>query len=126
MSAEATILVIEDNAQNRYLLRYILENEGYEVVEAHTGREALELVEGARPNLILLDIQLPEMDGYEVARRLRVGGLVDSVPIIAVTSYAMVGDRERILEAGCDAYVEKPIDPASFATTVRELLTREG
>ena len=112
------ILLIEDNEQNRYLASFLLEQRGYAVVHAHDGTSALAHVQAATPDLILLDIQLPGMDGYAVARALRAltGALV--VPIVAVTSYAMVGDREKALGAGCDGYLEKPIDPATFVDDI--------
>jgi two-component system cell cycle response regulator DivK len=116
------ILVIEDNEQNMYLVTFILEKHGYQVVQARDGHQGIELAERARPALILLDIQLPAMDGYVVARELRSNPAFDEVPIVAVTSYAMVGDRERILDAGCNGYIEKPIDPATFIDDVEQHL----
>jgi CheY-like chemotaxis protein len=113
-----TILIIEDNEQNSYLERYILEKKGCAVVCAPDGLTGLSMAENESPDVILLDIQLPGMDGYEVAKRLRACPACASVPIIAVTSYAMAGDRERILAAGADDYMEKPIDPSSFAERV--------
>ena len=112
------ILVIEDNEQNLYLTTFILEKHGYEVIQARKGNEGIKLASQARPDLILLDIQLPEMDGYQVAKALRTNPALDRVPIVAVTSYAMVGDRERILAAGCTGYIEKPIDPDTFVAQV--------
>lgn len=117
-----TILVIEDNEQNLYLVTFILEKNGYEVVSARDGREGVRLAGDLIPALILLDIQLPEMDGYAVARALRRNVALADVPIVAVTSYAMVGDRERALEAGCTDYLEKPINPATFMTDVERHL----
>ncbi len=113
------VLVIEDNEQNLYLARFLLEQNGYHVVEARSGREGIELAARERPALILLDIQLPEMDGYAVARELRQNPSLDGVPIGAVTSYAMVGDRERALAAGCTGYIEKPINPDTFNDEIR-------
>jgi len=116
-----TVLVIEDNEHNRYLVRVLLESRGFTVCEARDGIEGLELAKQI-PDLILLDIQLPGMDGFEVARRLRqLDGLSDR-PIVAVTSHAMAGDRERVLAAGCDGYVEKPIDPDTFLDQIEESL----
>jgi two-component system cell cycle response regulator DivK len=114
------ILVIEDNEQNLYLTTFILEAHGYEVVPARDGRAGIELARQVKPVLILLDIQLPEMDGYAVAQELKDCPELDDVPIVAVTSYAMVGDRERILAAGCTGYIEKPIDPETFLDQVEE------
>lgn len=116
------ILLIEDNAQNRYLASFILEASGYEVFQASDGLEGIELAIQTRPALILLDIQLPHMDGYTVARRLRSHPALASVPIVAITSYAMVGDRERILAAGCTGYLEKPIDPETFIASLEAYL----
>jgi len=109
-----TVLVIEDNEQNLYLMNYLLRKHGLQVVSARDGQEGIDRARAARPNLILLDIQLPKMDGYEVARRLREDPGLAAVPIVAVTSYAMPGDRERVLAAGCTGYIEKPIDPDGF------------
>jgi len=110
----ARILLIEDNEQNLYLTTFLLEKGGHEVIQARSGTEGIALAARLRPDLILLDIQLPEMDGYAVARALRRDARLKDVPIVAVTSYAMVGDRERALEAGCTAYIEKPINPETF------------
>ena len=112
------ILLIEDNAENRYLATFLLERRGWQVTPAFDGRSALELAGEIQPALILLDIQLPGMDGYAVAQELRKDPRLDRVPIVAVTSYAMPGDRERCMEAGCDGYLEKPIDPDSFVPDV--------
>ena len=114
----AKILLIEDNPNNRYLVSFLLEGRGYEVVLAHDGPAGIALARSIRPALILLDIQLPEMDGYEVARRLQADPASATIPIVAVTSFAMLGDRERALAAGCDGYIEKPIDPETFAAEV--------
>jgi two-component system cell cycle response regulator DivK len=112
------VLLIEDNEQNRYLLTYLLERAGYRVITAPDGPRGLELARGTKPGLILLDIQLPLMDGYAVARALRGVESLRAVPIVAVTSYAMVGDRERALAAGCNGYLEKPIDPDTFVAEI--------
>lgn len=112
------ILVIEDNEQNLYLTTFILEKHNYEVIQARESGEGIRLADQAKPDLILLDIQLPKMDGYQVARALRSNPALDCVPIVAVTSYAMVGDRERALAAGCAGYIEKPIDPDTFVSQV--------
>lgn len=117
---ERKILIIEDNEQNLYLATFLLERNGYEIVPARSGPEGIALADRIRPDLILLDIQLPEMDGYAVARALRQNHALKDVPIVAVTSYAMVGDRERAMEAGCDAYIEKPINPDTFGDEVEK------
>lgn len=120
---KARILLIEDNAQNRYLVRFLLEKRGHEIFEAETGPLGMELAAQVRPHLILLDIQLPGMDGYEVARALKSDAHLQSIPIVAVTSYAMVGDREKCLEAGAEGYLEKPINPESFAAEIERFLS---
>lgn len=116
------ILLIEDNDQNRYMATFLLEKHGYEVVPAVDGPTGIELAARVRPCLILLDIQLPQMDGYAVARELRRNPALSGVPIVAVTSYAMTGDREKALEAGCDGYLEKPIDPETFVEDIERHL----
>lgn len=116
------VLVIEDNEENLYLVTFIMEKHGYAVVQARDGREGVELAGRVKPALILLDIQLPFMDGYAVARELRSNPALADVPIVAVTSYAMVGDRERILAAGCEGYIEKPINPDTFMAQVEQHL----
>jgi CheY-like chemotaxis protein len=117
------ILIIEDNDQNMYLLTFLLEQHGYRVFQAGNGRAGIDLAAQLQPDLILLDIQLPEMDGYAVARSLRRIAALNNVPIVAVTSYAMTGDRERILAAGCAGYIEKPINPDTFMAEIEQHLT---
>jgi two-component system cell cycle response regulator DivK len=115
-----TVLLIEDNEQNAYLVKVLLEPHGYKVVVAAYGSLGIELSRTIRPDIILLDIQLPTMDGYATARLLRGIEALRDVPIIAVTSYAMMGDREKALEAGCTGYIEKPIAPETFVTEVEQ------
>ncbi len=115
---QKTILVIEDNEQNLYLMRFLLENHGFKVIEARTGEDGIQAAQALQPGLILLDIQLPGMDGYAVASALRKQPASEMIPIIAVTSYAMVGDRERALGAGATDYIEKPINPATFVEQI--------
>jgi two-component system cell cycle response regulator DivK len=122
---KGTILVIEDNPQNLYLVRFILEKHGYSVVEAHDGREGIAAAAASKPDLILLDIQLPVMDGYAVAKALRANPALAGVPIVAVTSYAMAGDREKTLEAGCSGYIEKPINPKNFMQQIERHLASD-
>ena len=117
-----TLLIIEDNEQNHYLMRFLLEKNGFRVLVAETGREGIALALAERPRAILLDIQLPEMDGYAVAEALLAHPEMQEVPIIAVTSYAMVGDRERILAAGATGYIEKPINPEKFVVQIQSYL----
>jgi CheY-like chemotaxis protein len=119
------ILVIEDNEQNMYLMNFLLEKKGFEVIQAMTGKEGIEAALSSQPRMILLDIQLPEMNGYEVARELRRHSVLEAVPIIAVTSYAMAGDREKALSAGCTGYIEKPINPMTFVEEIQQFLKGE-
>jgi CheY-like chemotaxis protein len=118
-----TIVLVEDNAQNRYLATFLLERRGYTVVPAADGKSALNIAISVQPMGILLDIQLPGMDGYAVARAMRSEPQLAGVPMIAVTSYAMVGDREKAIAAGCNGYIEKPIDPDTFVTEVESVLS---
>jgi two-component system cell cycle response regulator DivK len=118
-----TILVIEDNEQNLYLVTFLLETHGHRVVPARNGEEGIELAGRVRPELILLDIQLPGLDGYAVGQALRGNPALDGVPIVAVTSYAMLGDRERVMAAGCNGYIEKPINPDTFLMDVEQFLS---
>jgi len=116
------ILVIEDNEQNMYLMQFLLESKGYTVLQAYNGLDGIKLAENEDPgipDIILLDIQLPEMDGYAVAKHLRSIPALEKIPIIAVTSYAMAGDRERILAAGATDYIEKPINPQTFIDQIK-------
>ncbi|MBN1652259.1 MAG: response regulator [Deltaproteobacteria bacterium] len=119
------ILYIEDNEQNLYLVTFILERRGYQVVAARDGRAGIEIAATSRTDLILLDIQLPVMDGYTVARQLRTNPDLARIPIVAVTSYAMAGDREKALAAGCNGYIEKPINPDTFLQQVESHLSSQ-
>ena len=121
----ASILVIEDNPQNLYLMRFLLEGQGFSVHAAIDGREGIQMAKTLRPDCILLDIQLPKLDGYSVAAALRSDPALYLTPIIAVTSYAMVGDREQAIASGATDYIEKPIDPARFVDQVRKHLPSE-
>jgi two-component system cell cycle response regulator DivK len=116
------ILIVEDQADNRRILRDMLSNAGYDLIEAESGEEALTAVEAQRPDLILMDIQLPVMDGYEATRRIRLNPELKSIPIIAVTSYALAGDEAKALAAGCTAYITKPFSPRALLAKVREHL----
>lgn len=118
----STILIIEDNEQNMYMLSYLLTNSDYKVLKAFNGVEGLELARNNHPEIILIDIQLPDMDGYEICTKLRQNGLPDSTTIIAVTSYAMGGDREKAIEAGADGYLEKPINPETFVDQMEKII----
>lgn len=117
------IIIADDNAQNLYLARFLLAQAGYAVREAHNGEEAVALSRAERPSLILMDIQMPVMNGLEATRYIK---SQPSAPlIVALTARAMSGDRERILAAGCDGYIEKPIDPATFVGRVESYLKGE-
>jgi two-component system cell cycle response regulator DivK len=116
------ILVIEDHEENRHLLRDLLTSAGYEMLEAITGEEGLTLAERERPDLILMDIQLPGIDGYEVTRRIKGNPALRHIPIIVVTSYALSGDDLKATEAGSDAYVTKPFSPRQLLATMRQFL----
>ena len=116
------ILVVEDQEDNRRILRDMLGNAGYELVEVETGEEALRTVETQRPDLILMDIQLPVMDGYEAARRIKSNPDMNAVPIIAMTAYALAGDEAKALAAGCNGYVTKPFSPRALLAKVQEHL----
>jgi two-component system cell cycle response regulator DivK len=115
------ILVVEDNEDNRCIVRDLLTATGYAVVEAETGEAGLELAQRDRPDLILMDVDLPGIDGYEVTRRIRLVPALRAIPIVAVTSYALSGDDARAFAAGCDAYVAKPFSPRALLATIREL-----
>ena len=117
------ILVVEDQEDNRRILNDLLTSVGYELIEALTGEAAVDRAESDRPDLILMDIQLPGMDGYEATRRIKTNAALSHIPIIVVTSYALSGDEKKAFEAGCDAYIAKPYDPRELLAKVREFLT---
>jgi len=119
-------VVIEDNANNRYLLSILLRNAGFSVVELEHGKAAVETVRREAPDVVLLDIQMPEMDGYEVAAVLKSDPVAARIPIVGVSSFAMPGDRERALKAGFASYLEKPVDPDRFAESVLSILGPAG
>jgi CheY-like chemotaxis protein len=118
------ILIVEDNPTNLRLIRMVLRNKGYSVLEATDGEEALLVAIEGRPDLIVMDIQLPKMDGLEVTKRLRQTSYFRQVPIIALTASAMEGDREKIIAAGCDEYISKPVNTRRFPLLVAEMLRR--
>jgi CheY-like chemotaxis protein len=119
------ILVAEDNAVNRELLRELLELRGYTVLEACDGEKALQMIEQTQPELLLLDIGMPVMDGFAVMQRIRADPRLAKLPVVAVTAYAMRGDQERILNSGFDGYLSKPVNPSSLAKELDRVLTRE-
>ena len=114
------ILVVEDQEDNRQILRDLLTSVGYEIIQAENGEEALATAARERPDLILMDIQLPLLDGYEVTRRIKADPALRASPIIAVTSYALSGDEGKARAAGCDAYVTKPYNPRALLAKIRE------
>ena len=116
------ILIVEDHETNRRILRDLLMSAGYELIEAATGEEGVALADTHRPDLILMDIQLPGLDGYEATRQIKENPALSHIPIIAVTSYALSGDEDKALAAGCAAYVSKPFSPRAVLAKIRECL----
>lgn len=116
------VLVVEDNLDNLRLIAYALEHAGYEVIPAATGEEGVTLAIRERPCFILMDVDLPGIDGLEATRRIRASKANGDIPIIAITSLAMHGDRDKILRAGCTAYFEKPIDPLTIVDRIHEAI----
>ena len=119
---KAKILLIEDNEQNQYLATFLLESQGFSVITASDGPAGIKMAMEGCYDLILLDIQLPSMDGYAVAATLRENTVTKNTPIVAVTSYAMTGDREKAMNAGCEGYIEKPINPETFVNEIGRFL----
>ncbi|MBS7541438.1 response regulator [Ancylobacter lacus] len=120
-----TVMIVEDNELNMKLFHDLLEAHGYATVETRSGVEALELAREHRPDLILMDIQLPEVSGLDVTRQLKADPELRAIPVVAVTAFAMKGDEERIREGGCEAYLSKPISVAKFLETVRHFVNDE-
>jgi len=120
------ILLVEDNAVNRDLTQFLLESQGYQVREAATAEEAFEILKTERPHLIVMDIQLPGMDGLEATKKLKRNPATRDIPVVAVTSYAMKGDRESATAAGCVGYITKPIDKTTFLQQVAMHLGNKG
>lgn len=118
----ARILLVEDNRLNRYLATYLMEKAGFSVVQAADGRTAVALAESEQPSLVLMDLQMPEMDGYEAAQRIHALPGMAQLPIVAVTSYAMTSDREKALRAGFAGYIEKPIATDTFIRQIQAFL----
>jgi two-component system, cell cycle response regulator DivK len=117
-----TVLIVEDNELNMKLFHDLLEAHGYKTVGTRNGNEALDLARRHRPDLILMDIQLPEVSGLDVTKWIKADPMLKSIPVIAVTAFAMKGDEERIRQGGCEAYLSKPISVAKFIETVRQFL----
>ncbi|MCX5707362.1 MAG: response regulator [Candidatus Omnitrophica bacterium] len=116
------ILVVEDNEKNMYLMDFLLTKGGYTVLKAETGEKGVELALKEKPDLVLMDIQLPGMDGLEATKKIRESKADGKIPIVAITSYAMTGDKEKVLAAGCNGYIEKPIDPETFLTEIQKYI----
>jgi two-component system, cell cycle response regulator DivK len=116
------ILVIEDDTDNRALVVFLLESEGFQVLQSTDGKDGLEKVTVEQPDLVLLDMSIPEIDGWKLARQLKENENLRSIPVVALTGHTMPGDRQKALDAGCDGYITKPLDINSFAEQVREFL----
>ena len=124
MLVKEKILIVEDNPQNMKLIEMILRAKDYTLLKATDGEEALDVAMKERPDLIIMDVWLPKMNGLEVTRRLRETPAFSRTPIIGVTAYAMKGDREKVIESGCDAYLSKPIDTRELPEVIAEMLAR--
>jgi two-component system cell cycle response regulator DivK len=120
------ILIVEDQEDNRTILRDVLSTVGYELFEALNGKDGVRLAQSERPDLILMDIQLPEMDGYEATQQIKSIAELKTIPIIAVTSYALSGDEAKARAAGCDGYIAKPFSPRELLAKVRKYLSDEA
>ena len=120
------ILIVEDNEKNMYLISFILKKNGYEVIEATSGEQGVELAIKEKLDLIIMDLQLPGIDGLEATKRLRASKADGEIPIIALTSYAMIGDKEKALEAGCTGYIEKPINPDTVLSQIEKYLKKQA
>ena len=117
------ILLVEDNVQNRYLMTFLLERSGYSVTVAEDGQQALESLASETPDIILMDMQLPRMDGYEATRRIKSDERLRGIPLVALTAHSMKGDRAKAVEAGCDEYVTKPVDADGLVALIERLIT---
>lgn len=124
-SLSKTILIVEDNELNMKLFNDLLESKGYKIIQTANGLNAVELAREHKPNLILMDIQLPEVSGLEVTKWLKADDELAHIPVIAVTAFAMKGDEEKILQGGCEAYISKPISVAKFLTTIQSFIEKE-
>lgn len=121
-----TALIIEDNPDNMVLITRLLEKAGYLTLQAVTGMDGCDMALQKRPDFIILDIQLPDMNGTEVLRKIRDSEIGNSIMVIAMTSYAMAGDREKLLAAGCDGYIEKPVDPARVISQIKSFIGEQN
>ncbi len=118
------VMVVEDNEKNRKLMRVVLKAKGYNVIEATTGEEALNLLKNQKPNIILMDIQLPGIDGLTLIKQIKADSVTKEIPIIAVTAYAMKGDEQKILDTGCEAYMSKPIDTHELPLIIEKYIKK--
>ncbi|MBW7899225.1 Polar-differentiation response regulator DivK [Candidatus Brocadiaceae bacterium B188] len=121
---DKNVMVVEDNEKNRKLMRVVLKSKGYAVIEAATGEEALNLLKNQKPDIILMDIQLPGIDGLTLIKQIKADAVTKEIPIIAVTAYAMKGDEQKILETGCDAYVSKPINTQELPLIIEKYIKK--
>lgn len=118
------VLIVEDNIDNYELVRFLLERSGYEAIWAHSGREAITTLKTERADLILMDLSLPEMDGWTATERIKSDPQTKHIPVIALTAHTLPGDRKRALDAGCDGYLSKPMNLELFAETIEQILSK--
>ena len=123
--SDKNVMVVEDNEKNRKLMRVVLKAKGYNVIEATTGEEALNILKNQKPNIILMDIQLPGIDGLTLIKQIKADTVTKEIPIIAVTAYAMKGDEQKILDTGCNAYVSKPINTQELPLIIEKYIKKE-
>ena len=123
--SDKNVMVVEDNEKNRKLMRVVLKAKGYNVIEATTGEEALNILKNQKPNIILMDIQLPGIDGLTLIKQIKADSVTKEIPIIAVTAYAMKGDEQKILDTGCNAYVSKPINTQELPLIIEKYIKKE-
>lgn len=121
---DKNVMVVEDNEKNRKLMRVVLRAKGYNIIEATTGEEALNLLKNQKPDIILMDIQLPGIDGLTLIKQIKASAITKDIPIIAVTAYAMKGDEQKILETGCNAYVSKPVNTQELPLIVEKYINK--
>ena len=124
MQINPTVLYVEDNYENRILVRRILQAEGFKVVEAENAGQAFSRLNSEIPDLILMDINMPDMDGYSLTAKLKANPQLQEIPVVALTANVMKGDRERSLKAGCDGYIQKPVDVDTFPQQIARFLNR--
>ena len=122
--SDKNVMVVEDNEKNRKLMRVVLKAKGYNIIEAATGEEALNLLKNQKPDIILMDIQLPGIDGLTLIKEIKASAVTKDIPIIAVTAYAMKGDEQKILDTGCNAYVSKPINTQELPLIVEKYMKK--